>query len=160
MEEPSPSAASLPPRPSLPPNKHSLPPKPPSLPPQRSSVIPAVVPSAVQPATGGGVKLIVAFLVLLSLGNLALTIYYNQPKDGAPDFPGMAGKIQAQQEEITALQQKVESLQGKLTESAKELSRLKVDHVGLSTRVGSISTPTPLPYLRTEPKAEEGGALK
>lgn len=90
-------------------------------------------------------KIIIIFLTVLTLANLGLTFYFNQPKDVGVDSPTMA-RLQNQQQELLRLQEELISVKAKLAGNVNEISRMKTDHVGLSTRVSSISTSTPLPY--------------
>lgn len=158
MEKPpSLSGASLPPRPTG--LTSTLPPKP-SLP-QRSGAHPVPSSSRHEAVSGSGglLKFVVFFLFILTLGNLGLTIYYNQPKPDAADYPGMAATIQRQQTDIDGLKKEIESLESKLANSKTAIDRLRADHVGLSGRVGAINNPKPLPYA-TELKTPEKEAPK
>ncbi len=117
----------------------SLPPKP---------VLPAAAPrqQLTSQASAGEsqstLKIILAFLAVLTLGNLGLTLYFNQPKDQGAENP-MLAKMQTQQAEIAALTKELDAIKGKMGSTINSMNRLKTDQVGLSSRVSSINTPAP-----------------
>ena len=117
----------------------SLPPKP---------VLPAVAPrqlvasNAMVGDSQGTLKIIVAFLALLALANLGLTIYFNQPKELSAENP-LILKLQEQQSAIAALNKELDSIKAKIGSTINTVARLKTDQVGLSSRVSSINTPPP-----------------
>lgn len=128
----------------------SLPPKQPTLPPGARPTNAFASANSVRPASAppssGSTKIILAFLGILTLANLALTIYFNQPKDN-PGDAALAATAQAQQQQILKLTEELASLRAKLGVTINDFNRLKSDHMGLSSRVSSIQLPPkPLPY--------------
>ncbi len=88
----------------------------------------------------GAVKIVLGFLIVAVLGNLALTIYMTRPKDLVEDTTATI-KANSAVEDVAKLRSELDRLRYQASQSTNELNRLKVDYMTVCNRLAAVNGP-------------------
>jgi hypothetical protein len=103
--------------------------------------VPAASPSAPTQGDLGTLKLLLGFAILLSLGNLALTIYLNQPKAAATEESAPVVKAKEAVVEARKVHEELGYTQVRVNTSMRDIDVLKQEYNAVLSRLANINMP-------------------